>query len=104
MAKHAVVWASVGAGVGCGVAIPLLRFWPVVQAMVTGAVGGLAAAICYESLLGVFFPLESTDILFPTQPANRLVLFCLNGVLIGGFLGLVLTPRAARPQSHAGAR
>lgn len=101
LAKSAVqqvtVWGIIG--IGMGIAMPPRRLTAWVNAVVAAALGGGFAALIYVATVAFFFPDVSAEALLPDSHAQRLAIFCLNGLLMGGFVGLVTTEKASKVKS-----
>lgn len=90
--QHALVWGAIGLGIGGAVALAVGKARAIIKSMVATALGGVVAAAAYVTVLVFFFPNLSPESLLPTLQVERLALFCVNGLLMGGFVGLALAP------------
>jgi hypothetical protein len=94
--QQATVWCSIGLAVGCSIALTLGRLKALGNAIVAAVLGGGLSALIYVAIVAFLFPGVSTDALLPSPQVERLALFCLNGLLMGGLVGLVTTEKPSK--------
>jgi hypothetical protein len=90
--EHALTWGLLGAGVGLAVALPSGRVSLLGKALVGAALAGVVAAAGYVVIAAILFPSYGVEGIASADQGIRLAVFCLNGMLMGAFIGVACAP------------